>query len=111
MGWQTESVGDVNGDRYDDIVLGAESADGREPSAGRVDFYPGGEDELRRAFAEFCARSGRVVVCTDDEGARAALHIAGVDAIGYGADPDAEVRLTIETPGNRTASRPFMRGY
>lgn len=42
LGWQTESVGDVNGDRYDDIVLGAESADGREPSAGRVDFYPGG---------------------------------------------------------------------
>jgi UDP-N-acetylmuramate--alanine ligase len=64
-----------------------------------VDFYPGGEDELRQAFAEFCARSGRVIVCTDDEGAREALRIAGVDAMGYGAGPDAEVRLTIETPG------------
>jgi UDP-N-acetylmuramate--alanine ligase len=64
-----------------------------------VDFYPGGEDELRLAFAEFCARAGRIVVCTDDEGARGALRIAGVDAIGYGAGADAEVRLTIETPG------------
>jgi UDP-N-acetylmuramate--alanine ligase len=64
-----------------------------------VDFYPGGEDELRHAFAEFCARSDRVVVCTDDEGAREALRIAGVGATGYGMDPGAEVRLTIETPG------------
>ena len=23
-----------------------------------IDFYPGGEEELRLAFAEFCARSG-----------------------------------------------------
>ena len=49
-----------------------------------VDFYPGGEDELRTAFAEFCARSGRVVACTDDDGAREALRLAGVEPIGYG---------------------------
>jgi UDP-N-acetylmuramate--alanine ligase len=64
-----------------------------------VDFYPGGERELRTAFAEFCARSGRVVACIDDEGAREALRIAGVEAIGYGVGADADVRLTIETPG------------
>jgi UDP-N-acetylmuramate--alanine ligase len=64
-----------------------------------VDFYPGGEDELRQAFAEFCARSERLVVCTDDEGACEALRIAGVDAVGYGESPDAALRLTIETPG------------
>ncbi|MEX2048299.1 MAG: UDP-N-acetylmuramate--L-alanine ligase [Gemmatimonadota bacterium] len=64
-----------------------------------VDFYPGGEDELRSAFAEFCARSERLVVCTDDAGAREALRIAGVDAIGYGVGADADLRLTVETPG------------
>ncbi len=64
-----------------------------------VDFYPGGEDELRQAFAEFCARSERLVICTDDEGAREALRIAGVDAVGYGESPNAALRLTIETPG------------
>jgi len=64
-----------------------------------VDFYPGGEDELRLAFAEFCSRSDRLVVCADDEGARVALRIAGTGAIGYGESPDAAVRLTIETPG------------
>ena len=50
-----------------------------------VDFYPGGEDELRTAFAEFCARSGRVVACTDDGGVREALRRAGVEPIGYGS--------------------------
>jgi UDP-N-acetylmuramate--alanine ligase len=64
-----------------------------------VDFYPGGEAELRLAFAEFCARSGRIVVCADDEGAREAVSVAGVDAIRYGTEPDADLRLTIETPG------------
>ena len=64
-----------------------------------VDFYPGGKDELRQAFAEFCARSDRLVVCTDDEGAREALRLAGADAVGYGENPDATLRLTIETPG------------
>jgi len=64
-----------------------------------VDFYPGGEEELRLAFAEFCARSDRLVVCTDDEGAREALRVAGADAVGYGESSDAEIRLTIETPG------------
>jgi UDP-N-acetylmuramate--alanine ligase len=64
-----------------------------------VDFYPGGEDELRMAFAEFCARSGRVVACTDDEGARAAMRLAGVEALGYGIGVDAEVRLVVDSPG------------
>ncbi len=64
-----------------------------------VDFYPGGADELRMAFAEFCARSGRVVACVDDDGAREALRIAGVEPIGYGVGANAHVRLTIETPG------------
>jgi UDP-N-acetylmuramate--alanine ligase len=64
-----------------------------------VDFYPGGEEELRLAFAEFCARSGRIVVCADDEGARESVRVAGVDAVRYGMAADADLRLTIETPG------------
>jgi UDP-N-acetylmuramate--alanine ligase len=64
-----------------------------------VDFYPGGADELRNAFAEFCVRSGDVVACTDDAGVREALRIAGVHALGYGIEPEAQVRLVVETPG------------
>ena len=64
-----------------------------------VDFYPGGADELRMAFAEFCARSGRVVACVDDEGVRGSLRLAGVEAIGYGIGADAEVRLVVDSPG------------
>jgi len=64
-----------------------------------VDFYPGGEEELRLAFAEFCARSERLVVCADDAGAREARRIAGADAVTYGEAADAELRLTVETPG------------
>jgi UDP-N-acetylmuramate--alanine ligase len=64
-----------------------------------VDFYRGGEEELRRAFAEFCSRAGTVVICADDEGAREAARLADVDAIRYGVAPDADLRLTIDTPG------------
>jgi UDP-N-acetylmuramate--alanine ligase len=64
-----------------------------------VDFYPGGAEELRLAFAEFCARSGRTVICADDPGAREAARVAGVDPIRYGVTSDADLRLTIETPG------------
>ena len=63
-----------------------------------VDFYPGGAEELR-AFAEFCARSGQVVICGDDPGARGAVSLAGVPAISYGTAAEADVRLTIATPG------------
>jgi UDP-N-acetylmuramate--alanine ligase len=64
-----------------------------------VDFYPGGQEELRRAFAEFCARCDRLVACTDDAGAREAVRLAGVTAIGYGTAPGSDVRVTIDTPG------------
>ena len=69
-----------------------------------VDFYPGGAEELRMAFAEFCARSGQVVICGDDAGARDAVSLAGVAAIRYGTAADADVRLTISTPGPGGAS-------
>ncbi len=64
-----------------------------------IDFYPGGEEELRLAFAEFCVRSGQVVVCADDPGAREAVRLAGVRPIRYGTRPDADRRLTVTTAG------------
>lgn len=75
-----------------------------------VDFYPGGEEELRTAFAEFCARSDRLVVCIDDAGAREALRLAGVDAITYGEGVDTDVRLTVETPGPGGARGTLVAG-
>jgi UDP-N-acetylmuramate--alanine ligase len=64
-----------------------------------VDFYPGGANELRAAFAVFCARSDRVVVCIDDEGARDALRRSGAGGITYGEDPQADIRLAVGSPG------------
>jgi UDP-N-acetylmuramate--alanine ligase len=64
-----------------------------------LDFYPGGEDEVRSAFAEFFTRCQRVVACTDDPGVRESLRLAGVQAIGYGTGPQADVHLEVSTPG------------
>jgi UDP-N-acetylmuramate--alanine ligase len=64
-----------------------------------LDFYAGGEDEVRSAFAEFIARCDRVVVCADDPGALEALRRAGSDAVRYGSAEDAEIRLEVTTPG------------
>jgi len=64
-----------------------------------VDFYPGGEEEFRRAFAEFAARAGAVVACLDDPGAAEAVRIAGVEVVSYGIDPSTDVRVTVESPG------------
>jgi UDP-N-acetylmuramate--alanine ligase len=68
-------------------------------AADHLDFYAGGEDEVRSAFAEFMRRCARVVVCADDPGAREALDRAGVDAVRYGTAADAEVRLEMTSPG------------
>jgi UDP-N-acetylmuramate--alanine ligase len=64
-----------------------------------VDFYPGGEEELRLAFAEFATRAGSVVACVDDPGAAEAVRLAEVEALTYGLDRSAEVRVTIVSPG------------
>lgn len=61
-----------------------------------VDFYPGGLDEIVRAFAEFATRSEHVVAFGDDPNVRRALDVAGVRAITYGEDDrnDVVVRVT-----------------
>jgi UDP-N-acetylmuramate--alanine ligase len=68
-------------------------------AADHLDFYAGGEDEVRAAFAEFMRRCDRIVVCADDPGAREVLARAGVEAVRFGTAPDAEVRLEIASSG------------
>ena len=74
------------------FVFEADESDGSfllaSPSIGvitnvdvdHVDFYPGGRDEIERAFAAFAARCGHVVACGDDAGVRRALELAGCRA-------------------------------
>jgi UDP-N-acetylmuramate--alanine ligase len=65
-----------------------------------VDFYPGGLDEIVRAFAEFAARCRHVVAFGDDPDVRRALALAGVQAITYGQGDgnDVVVRVTALGP-------------
>ena len=60
-----------------------------------VDFYPGGLDEIVRAFAEFAARAEHVVAWGDDLSLRRALDLSGVPAVTYGEGADNDVVLTI----------------
>jgi UDP-N-acetylmuramate--alanine ligase len=64
-----------------------------------LDFYPGGEDEVRSAFAEFVARCDRVVACADDPGVREVLRRASADAIRYGTGNGVDVRVEVVSPG------------
>ena len=78
------------------FVFEADESDGSfllaSPSIGvitnvdvdHVDFYPGGRDEIERAFAAFAARCGHVVACGDDAGVRRALELADAEATTYG---------------------------
>jgi len=68
-------------------------------AADHLDFYAGGEDEVRAAFGEFLARCARAVVCADDPGALEVLRGAGVAAMTYGTAEGADVRLEVTTPG------------
>jgi len=93
------------------FVFEADESDGSfllsSPSLGivtnvdvdHVDFYPGGRDEIERAFAEFMTHCGRVVACGDDDGVRTALALAGVDATTYGEDPRNDWRVDVERVG------------
>jgi len=106
----------------DVFVFEADESDGSfllaDPAIGvvtnvevdHVDFYPGGEDELRRAFAEFCRRSGQVVICADDAGAREAARLGGVRPVRYGIGPDVDLRLEVTTPGPGGARGTLLAG-
>ncbi|HET9672014.1 MAG TPA: UDP-N-acetylmuramate--L-alanine ligase [Actinomycetota bacterium] len=88
-------------DESDGSFLLADPAIGVITNVGvdHLDFYPGGEPEVQAAFRAFAARCGRVVGCVDDPGVREVLRAADLEAVSYGTDPDADVPITIETPG------------
>ena len=103
------------------FVFEADESDGSfllsSPSIGvvtnvdvdHVDFYPGGRDEIERAFAEFIGHCGLVIACVDDPGVRAILALAGVDATTYGVDPGADWRIDVDRVGPHGA-RGIVRG-
>jgi len=64
-----------------------------------VDFYPGGREEIERAFARFAAGCGAVVACADDAGTARSLSVAGVRATMYGIDPGADVTVSVDHLG------------
>ena len=93
------------------FVFEADESDGSfllaSPSIGvitnvdvdHVDFYPGGRDEIERAFAAFAARCGHVVACGDDAGVRRALELADAEATTYGLGPDNDLILAVDELG------------
>jgi UDP-N-acetylmuramate--alanine ligase len=64
-----------------------------------VDFYPGGAGEIEAAFTAFADRCGHVVMAIDDPGARRAVLVSGTPTTTYGVAGEADVRLTVSTPG------------
>lgn len=93
------------------FVFEADESDGSfllgSPAAGvltnvdvdHVDFFPGGRQEIERAFARFAAGCERVVACGDDAGAREAVRLAGVDATTYGVEPENDVVVSVDRLG------------
>jgi UDP-N-acetylmuramate--alanine ligase len=116
-----ESGSGARSGKGDLFVFEADESDGSfllsSPSIGivtnvdvdHVDFYPGGRDEIERAFAAFLSHCGSVVACGDDEGVRSALALAGVGATTYGVDPGSDWRVEVEHIGPGGA-RGIVRG-
>ncbi len=64
-----------------------------------VDFYPGGLDEIERAFARFAAAATVLVACGDDPSVRRALTAAGATATTYGFDRGNDVAVRVDELG------------
>ncbi len=106
-----ESGSGARSGRGDLFVFEADESDGSflltAPSIGiitnvevdHVDFYPGGREEIERAFGSFAARCADVVACGDDEGVARALALADVSATRYGTRADADWLLSIGDVG------------
>jgi UDP-N-acetylmuramate--alanine ligase len=66
-----------------------------------VDFYPGGEPEIGRAFARFAAGCELVVACADDPAVARALAAAGADdAVTFGLSTGARVAVRVDHLGS-----------
>ncbi|MEX0991906.1 MAG: UDP-N-acetylmuramate--L-alanine ligase [Actinomycetota bacterium] len=63
-----------------------------------LDFYRGGEAEIREAFATFMDRCVTVIAGGDDEGVRAAAALSTATPLLYGLGEYSDVRLTVRDP-------------
>ncbi len=63
-----------------------------------LDFYRGGETEIREAFAAFMDRCTAVIACGDDEGVRAAAASSAAEPIFFGRGDGNDVLLTVTEP-------------
>jgi UDP-N-acetylmuramate--alanine ligase len=78
-----------------------------------LDCY-GGEEELREAFATFANRSsvdGAVIVCVDDPGALDLCQKLRRKVVGYGASPEASIRLEITASEARGTEFTVFRDF
>ena len=65
-----------------------------------VDFYPGGEPEIERAFARFAAGCELVAACADDPG-RPRARGGGVEAVTFGLSTHARVAVRVGISARR----------
>jgi len=63
-----------------------------------LDFYRGGEAEIREAFAVFMDRCTTVIAGGDDEGVRASSALSSATPLSYGLGDENDVRLAIREP-------------
>jgi UDP-N-acetylmuramate--alanine ligase len=70
--------------------------------ADHLDFYRGGDSEIRAAFADFFAASDVAIACGDDEGVRVSLELAGAHALTYGLGHENDAVLTAMTDPETT---------
>ena len=64
-----------------------------------VDFFPGGLEEIERAFTEFAARCDRVVSFGDDPIVRRVIERAAARSITYGFTPGCDVVVRVDALG------------
>jgi UDP-N-acetylmuramate--alanine ligase len=64
-----------------------------------VDFYPGGLEEIGRAFTAFAERCDHVIVCGDDSSAVRSVAESGRPYTTYGSAPKADLRIEITSAG------------
>jgi hypothetical protein len=82
MGSAVSTAGDVNGDGYADVIVGAEGFDGGETDEGRVFVFHGGLDGLG-AVAAWTAESDQEAVVSASRFGAAVSTAGDVDGDGY----------------------------
>lgn len=75
------------------LLLSPEVAVVTNVEADHLDFYRGGENEIRAAFSAFLNSAERSLVCGDDTGARAALADSKAAAVTYGVGSENDVKV------------------